>query len=631
MDLLQRIVATDLMPDGYCFFWRPEVLWRHVASDALIALACFAIPAALFALLGGRREIPFPWRMGMVAAFSLAGGLTHLVSIWSVWQPDPELEGLVKAGTALLAVATMATLLQILPKARARRSPRELEALNQRLRHEIVRHEATAAELRQAKDALESRVSERTRELERANAALRASEARVRAQLDELETLYHTAPIGLALLDPELRFVRVNEALAEINGPSVAEHLGRLAWEVVPDLRAAAEPRLRRVLATGEPVRDLVVQGETPRAPGVTRDWVEQFYPLKDETGRVVAIGIICREVTEWRRAEAARRESEARFRQLIEAAPDAVLIHRDFAITFANPGAAKLFGLAEPGQLLGRTITDFFAEEDLPAIRARTRQALAEGRALPPHRRRLRRADGGWVPVESTGVAIEDGGAPAILTLHRDVSEQHRAEERQRLLLAELDHRVKNSLALVQAIANQTGRRAATLEGFLAAFRGRLAALAATHGLLVRGGWRGAELARLARVLLAPHPAVAEGRLVLQLPEVILPPALTQDLALVLHELATNAVKHGALSRPAGRVALAGRVEGAELVLVWHESGGPAVVAPAGRGFGMTLLTQAVAHQHQGRVDLAWRAEGLVGTVRLPLALTAAPPAAAA
>jgi two-component sensor histidine kinase len=137
----------------------------------------------------------------------------------------------------------------------------------------------------------------------------------------------------------------------------------------------------------------------------------------------------------------------------------------------------------------------------------------------------------------------------------------------------------------------------------------------------------------RVARAALAPHPAAAEGRLVLQLPDLILPPALTQDLALVLHALATNAVKHGALSRPEGRVALAGRVEGAELVLAWHETGGPPVVAPVSQGFGMMLLAQAVAHQHQGRVDLDWRAEGLVCTVplALPLALAAAPPAAAA
>ncbi|MDR6775148.1 ATP-binding protein [Azospirillum sp. BE72] len=145
----------------------------------------------------------------------------------------------------------------------------------------------------------------------------RAEEAVVvqRRQLHELETIYDTAPIGLTLLDRDLRFVRINEALAEINGVPVAEHIGRNAWDVVPSLREAAEPLFRQVLETGEPIHGIELHGTTASHPGIERDWIEDFYPLKGPDGTVVAVGAIVREVTEERQAkralEAAKQEAE--------------------------------------------------------------------------------------------------------------------------------------------------------------------------------------------------------------------------------------------------------------------------------------------------------------------------------
>jgi PAS domain S-box-containing protein len=138
-------------------------------------------------------------------------------------------------------------------------------------------------------------------------AARLRSEADARQRLSDLETLYRSAPLGLAQFDPSLRFVRVNEALAEMNGVPVEAHLGRSVWDLVPDLREAAEPLLRRVLA-GETVTGVELSGETPKAPGVRRDWVEQFYPVRDPaTQAVVGVGLVCEEVTERKRAERTR------------------------------------------------------------------------------------------------------------------------------------------------------------------------------------------------------------------------------------------------------------------------------------------------------------------------------------
>jgi PAS domain S-box-containing protein len=136
---------------------------------------------------------------------------------------------------------------------------------------------------------------------------LRRSKREARARFREIKALYQNAPVGLALLDRDLKFVRINEALARLNGLSVDEHIGRFAFDIVPALRDIAEPLFRKVLETGRPVTDVEIEAETPHAPGVQRSWVEQFYPIKDDAGAVTGIGVVCEEVTEHRRVERAR------------------------------------------------------------------------------------------------------------------------------------------------------------------------------------------------------------------------------------------------------------------------------------------------------------------------------------
>lgn len=149
----------------------------------------------------------------------------------------------------------------------------------------------------------------------RAEAALQASRETIRQQLTELNSIYETAPVGLGVLDRDLRFVRINRQLAEINGFSVEEHLGRSVRELLPDLAGEAEPVLRRVLETGEPVFDLEITGETPSQPGVSRAWRENWYPLKDAAGQIIGINIAAQEITERQRIEASLRQSQERIK----------------------------------------------------------------------------------------------------------------------------------------------------------------------------------------------------------------------------------------------------------------------------------------------------------------------------
>jgi PAS domain S-box-containing protein len=147
----------------------------------------------------------------------------------------------------------------------------------------------------------------------RAELALRASESVALRQLAEIEATYETAPVGLAVFDADLRYVRINERLAQINGRSVADHLGRTLAEVVPDLVDQAEKTFRHILATGESLLDQEIVGQTPARPGETRTWVESFVPLRDGDGRVIGINVVCEDVTERKRDEAALRASDRR------------------------------------------------------------------------------------------------------------------------------------------------------------------------------------------------------------------------------------------------------------------------------------------------------------------------------
>ena len=198
------------------------------------------------------------------------------------------------------------------------------------------------------------------------------------------------------------------------------------------------------------------------------------------------------------------------------------------------------------------------------------------------------------------------------------------RAEEAREILLQELSHRVKNVMAVLQSVAELSARRAGTLEDFLVAFRSRVGALVAAHQLLVDSGWRGVDLPELARAVLEPQLG---DRLGLDIGSVSIDPSTANMLALVFHELATNALKYGALSVPAGRVSVAGRLEDdARLRLEWRERGGPPPREPEHEGFGLAMIRRVVTRQHHGELAFDWRPEGLDVRLVLPLLGAGAP-----
>ena len=197
------------------------------------------------------------------------------------------------------------------------------------------------------------------------------------------------------------------------------------------------------------------------------------------------------------------------------------------------------------------------------------------------------------------------------------DITDRKQAEERQLMLAREVDHRARNALAVVQAIVRLT--RATTQEGYVRAVEGRIHALAQAHTLLSETRWQGAHIERLVGEEVAPYRGVSNSRVLMDGPSIFLAPEKAQNLALALHELATNSVKYGALSVARGLVSIKWQLEPGMISVCWDESGGPPVELPSAQGFGTKIMNASIKHQLGGNVTWDWRPSGLRCTLRIP------------
>ena len=302
----------------------------------------------------------------------------------------------------------------------------------------------------------------------------------------------------------------------------------------------------------------------------------------------------------------------------------------RDLLIISAR--MARITGMAEgehPADS-GEYALGFVHPDDRDALREALREKLVHEARYAVEYRLIRPDDQRVLWMESSGVIVRlPGGAPQrLIGVVRDVSERKAAEEAREALVAELDHRVKNVLASVQSLAAQSARKTTSMDAFLKTLNGRLQAMAAAHTLLTRTRWRGAEIGDVIGAELGP---LAHGRARWSGPPVVLTARATNALALALHELATNAIKFGALSTEAGRVEVRwfARVGGG-FELTWAERRGPPVDPPARQGFGTMLLERVTGRELGGSAEVEFRHDGVRATLRSDAAALAEPHAVA-
>ena len=219
------------------------------------------------------------------------------------------------------------------------------------------------------------------------------------------------------------------------------------------------------------------------------------------------------------------------------------------------------------------------------------------------------------WVAAKGRAVFDADGKCVRVIGTALDISKRKEAEERQVLLAREVDHRARNALAVIQSIIRLT--RAKTVDDYVQAIEGRIKALARAHTLLSDSRWHGADLATLVTEELAPYRG--GDKITIRGPDISLQPATAQGLALALHELATNAAKHGALSSPSGKITLDWQLHSDSLALNWAETGGPDIASPSSRSFGLKVIVASIEQQLGGKAAFDWDPKGLRCAFSIP------------
>jgi PAS domain S-box-containing protein len=436
---------------------------------------------------------------------------------------------------------------------------------------------------------------------------------------NDAETILRNTPILLTRCSSDLRYVFVSEAYARmlghrpevLVGKKIAEVIGESAFQTIL-------PYVNAVLA-GQCVE---YEAEVPYKDVGSRFVHVTYAPDKDQFDSVQGWIASIIDVTAHRQADVALRERDQRLRWLasiVEFNDDAIVSKNlDGIITSWNKGAERIFGYTAE-EAIGRPVTiviprDRQDEERDILARIRRGEHIDHFETIRQHKQ------GSLIAVSLTISPVKDaeGKIVGASKIARDITEQKRNQEKIATLAREAEHRSKNLLANVLATVQLS--QADTPEGLKQAIEGRIRALANVHSLFVEARWIGAELSSIASQELAPYSEKEKTRVRIDGPQVLLEPNAAQSIAMILHELVTNAVKYGALSVADGRVDLKWSCEpNGGLRLHWAETDGPAVQEPMRRGFGRRIIEILVAEKN-GKTRFDWRAEGLVCEITVQL-----------
>jgi PAS domain S-box-containing protein len=310
---------------------------------------------------------------------------------------------------------------------------------------------------------------------------------------------------------------------------------------------------------------------------------------------------------------------------RLFEQLPFAIYIcDRDGLVLRFNRRAAELWGrspkLGDPNERFCGSYRMYRPDgSPLPHHECPMADVLRTGVSVRAQEVHIELPDGsrGIALVDIEAVKDSDGNIIGAVNCFQDITERKWAEERERTLACEVDHRAKNLLALVQAAVQLT--HADIVKDFKAAIEGRLQALSNAHSLIAQSRWTGADLHSLVMEELAPYRAAETSRADISGPALVLEPKSAQTIAIVLHELTTNAVKYGALSVPSGRLRVEWSLGETQLVIRWSEADGPPVKPPSREGFGTRVIGRVV-HDLEGKFQFHWNHDGLACEIIIPL-----------
>ncbi|WEX08967.1 PAS domain S-box protein [Chelativorans sp. AA-79] len=456
-----------------------------------------------------------------------------------------------------------------------------------------------------------------------AESARRESESRLAAT-------YEAATIGIAETDAEGRLLRVNDALCKMLWRSREKLLSMTFFDYTQEDDRRKDAALYERQIRGE-LDSYVLRKRANRSDGTTVFLDIHSSCVRDASGSFRYGVRVIQDVTEAKHMEDRIRESEQRMRDLLEALPAAIYT-TDAAgrITFHNKAAVEMAGRTPQADDLWCVTWRLYNADgsSLPHNQCPMAVTLKENRPVRGVEAIAERPDGTRVPFIPYPTPLRDaqGRLVGAINMLVDITERKQAESRQKVLIAELNHRVKNTLATVQSLAGQTARHAESPEDFVHRFEARLLALSRAHDLLTKRHWEHAPLDLLAReVLMALADGAAE-RIVIDGPSVDLNPRAALSFTMALNELATNAVKYGALASETGTLSVVWRLHleaGTQMLgLEWREGGGPPVRPPTRRGFGTRLIERCIERDLGGELDLAFDLAGVSCRISLPIGL---------
>ncbi|WP_165184067.1 PAS domain S-box protein [Caulobacter soli] len=447
---------------------------------------------------------------------------------------------------------------------------------------------------------------------------LAASEARFRAAIGAVDGILWTN-------DASGRMVGDQPGWASLTGQTFDQYQA-FGWAdaVHPDDAGPTVEAWNTAVAQGGPFN---FEHRVRRQDGVWRDFAIRAVAVLEADGSIREWIGVHTDITERKRAEERLRESESRFRAMADSAPAPVwMTSIEGGITFANEAFAEFAGV-DAKALLGDAWIGLIHPEDLAGVgakRAAARDAPEGPRAYGFEARFL--CAGGiyrWMVANARPQIDARGQFQGYIGMAMDMTETKVAEARQRLLINELNHRVKNTLASIQSIARQTLRPDETPVHVRERLIDRLLAMSAAHDVLTRESWEGAGLEEIVLQGIAPFVDDQEpDRIAISGPSLRVGASTALSLALAVHELATNASKYGALSTPAGKVVIAWEPTGPDgAILTWTERDGPPVRTPERKGFGTRLLHRGVAADLGGQPKLTFAVEGVRAVLPVRLA----------
>ncbi len=453
---------------------------------------------------------------------------------------------------------------------------------------------------------------------------LKRNEQAARSARNTFADLVNMSPFGVYVVDGDFRLALVGLGARPAFGgidPLIGRDFAEIMRILWPEPFATeAIDRFRHTLATGESYHAPSTV-ETRADLGVVEsyDWKIERISLHDGS-----FGVVCHfyDLSEREKYESALRDSEARFRATFENAAVGIGHNApDGSWLRVNQKLCDILGYTQD-EISKLTFQDITHPDDLAAdLDLMARVQSGELGEFQIEKRYIRK--GGeivWINLSVGCVRDADGTLEYYIAIVEDISEQKAAQQQEKLLVKELNHRIKNTLATIQAMASHTLRNAKTPEDFRTAFSGRLRAIAAAHDSIFENGAGSAGLKALIRAQLAAYGAGGADRLKISGPDTLLSADRAHGLGLIIHELATNAAKYGALSTDEGVIEIEVQQDGDDILRVlWAENGGPAVAPPKRSGFGSRLIETTIERTMGGTADLDYRPEGLRVAMTFP------------